>query len=188
MRVLIYGSKEFALTVAELARHCGYEVVGMIDDFNSGPGTLGCFDVVKAKFPPSEYAIAVAIGYSNISGRWQAWKRVRADGYQAPRLVHPRAYVADTAFLGEGCMIMAGAIVDVRAEVGALGVVWPGACINHDTKIGANTFVSPNATICGSVEIGPHTFVGAGASIADHSKVPASSFIKMLSAFRGNTK
>lgn len=183
MRLLIYGSKEFARTVVELARHCGHDVAGAVDDYNAGAGILGTFDFVCEAYPPSEYGFAVAIGYSNIPARWTAWERIRAAGYRAPALVHPRAYVADSATLGEGSMVMAGAIVDVRAVLGDLVVVWPGACINHDATVGDNTFVSPNATLCGSVRVGRDSFIGAAAAIADHCEVPASSFIKMQTRF-----
>lgn len=185
MRFLIYGSKEFALTVAELIRHCGFESVGMVDDYTSGPGILGDLDHVTRAYPPSGYGFAIAIGYTNIQARWQAWKRVQALGYRTPALVHPRAYVADTAHIGAGCMVMAGGIVDVRAQIGDLVVVWPGACINHDAKIGDNSFVSPNATVCGFSSIGSHCFIGAGAAIADHCDVPDASFVKMQSRYTG---
>jgi len=185
MHMLIYGSKDFAATVAELVRHCGHEVVGMVDDYNSGTDILGDFTAVTRTHPPSEYGIAMAIGYSNIPARWAAWERIRSAGYRAPALIHPRAYVADTAHIGEGVMVMAGAIVDVRADIGDLAVVWPGACVNHDVEIGSNTFISPNATLCGFSHVGPHSFIGAGAVIVDHGQVPEASFIKMLARYTG---
>ncbi|MCK7578224.1 MAG: hypothetical protein MZV65_28130 [Chromatiales bacterium] len=180
MRLLIYGSKEFAATVAELIHHCGHEVAGMIDDCNTGANILGGFDAIKCSHPPSEYGIAMAIGYTNLPARWSVWERIRASGYQSPALIHPRAYVADSAKVGAGVMIMAGAIVDVHVVIGDLTVLWPGACVNHDAEIGANTFISPSATLCGFAKIGSHCFIGAGAVVVDHCEVPDASFIKML--------
>ncbi|MBN8441192.1 MAG: hypothetical protein J0M28_05730 [Thauera sp.] len=188
MRLLIYGSKEFAATVAELAQHCGHAVIGMVDDFSGGAGIVGTFDAVTRDFPASDYGFAVAIGYSNIPARWAAWERIRAAGYRAPALRHPRAYVADSAVVGEGAMVMAGAVVDVRAQLGELTVVWPGACINHDVIVGENSFISPNATICGSAVIGRDSFIGAASAIADHVVVPPASFIKMNSSYKGNRR
>lgn len=183
MRLLIYGSKEFALTVAELVRHCGHETAGMVDDYNSDSGTLGSLADVTRSHPPTEYGIAIAIGYNNIQARWAAWERVRAAGYSAPALIHPHAYVADTAQIGEGSMVMTRAIVDVRVELGELTVLWPGACVSHDACLGANTFISPNATVCGHAIVGAHCFVGAGAIVTDHIEVPVGAFIKAGSVY-----
>ena len=185
MSLLIYGSKDFALTVAELARHCGYKVAGMVDDYDDGPGILGDLDFVSRTHPPQNHGFVVAIGYSNISARWKAWERIRALGYQAPVLIHPRAYVADSATIGCGSIVMAGAIVDVRADIGELVVIWPGVCVNHDVVVGENTFLSPSSTLCGFVNIGRDSFVGAGTTIADRCEVPASSFLKMQTRYTG---
>lgn len=188
MRLLIYGSRDFARTVADLIRHCGHEPVGMVDDFRRDGDILGGLDEVAKSHPAADCGIAIAIGYSDIPARWRAWERVRAAGYRAPALVHPRAYVADTARLGEGVMVMAGAIVDTRAELGDLAVVWPGACINHDARVGCNSFISPNATLCGYARVGQDCFVGAAAAIADHGELPPSSFLKMQARHaRGRT-
>ena len=183
MKLLIYGSKEFAFTVAELVRHCGHTCCGFVDDFNTGSDILGSFDDIVGTHSPSDFGFAIAIGYKTIQARWLALERIQSAGYSLPKLIHPQAYVADTAAVGQGAFVMAGAIVDVRVEIGPIAVVWPGACINHDTKIGPNTFVSPNATICGSVNVGSHSFIGAGAVIVDHCTVPEASFIKMLSRY-----
>ena len=188
MRLLIYGSSDFAPTVIELVRACGHEPVGMIDDTRQGPEILGSLDEVARSHPSTDYGIALAIGYKNLSGRWKAWLRAREAGYGAPILIHPRAYIADSALLGAGCMVMAGAVVDVRANIGEASVLWPSVCANHDTCIGANCFISPNATLCGHVSIGANSFVGAGAAVADRCVVPPSSFIKMLSRYTGNAK
>lgn len=188
MRILLYGSKDFALTVSDLARHCGFEVAGMVDDYSDGPGILGDFDFVSKTYSPRDYSFAIAIGYSNIPFRWKAWERVRALGYRSPALIHPRAYVADSASVGDGCMVMAGAIVDVRANIGELVVVWPGVCVNHDVSVGENTFLSPSSTLCGFASVGRDSFVGAGSTIANHCEVPPSSFLKMQTRYTGKVK
>lgn len=183
MRLLIYGSKDFARTVAELIVHCGHDVAGLVDDFNAGAGVLGTFETVRRSHPPSEFGFVVAIGYSNIPARWEAWNRINEAGYEAPALIHPRAYVADSAHIERGAMIMAGSIVDVRARVDEIAVLWPGACVNHDARVQKNTFISPNATLCGFADVGAHSFVGAGTVVVDHGQVPEGSFLNMLTRY-----
>src|SRR5438874_2168480 len=81
MRILIYGSKDFALTVAELVRHCGHEAAGFVDDFDKGQRIIGTLEEVTRSHPRSDFAFALAIGYSNLVERWRAWERLRAAGY-----------------------------------------------------------------------------------------------------------
>lgn len=183
MQLLIYGSRDFALTAADLARDCGHEPVGCVDDFHEDVGILGTLHDVSRSHPPSRFGVVLAIGYNNLPGRWQAWQRLRALGYRAPALVHPRAYVAPSTTLGEGCMVMAGALLDQRVQAGEVAVFWPGACISHDSRIGANTFVSPNATVCGFAHVGAHVFVGAASAIVDHGDVPDGSFLPLQSRY-----
>jgi acetyltransferase-like isoleucine patch superfamily enzyme len=185
VRLLIYGSGDFAPTVIELAKACGHEPIGLVDDFNRGPEILGTLETVTRSHPPGEHGIALAIGYNNLAGRWGAWLRACAAGYAAPALVHPRAYVADSALVGAGSMVMAGAVVDVRTIVDDAAVLWPSVCVNHDSYVGANCFLSPSATVCGFAKIGPNSFIGAGAVIADRCEVAPSSFIKMLERHTG---
>lgn len=182
MRLLIYGSRDYARTVSELAEDCGHEIVGLIDDTDpTRDGVVGCFDDAVGRH--RDCGVVLGIGYTDLLGRWAAWGRVLACGLSTPTLIHPRAYVARTAILGSGGVVMAGAIVDQRAHLGEAVVVWPGVCINHDTVIGDNCFISPHAVLCGHVTLGANTFVGAGAAVADHCRVPAGSRIRMLERY-----
>ena len=187
MRLLIYGGQEFAATASELARHCGHHVEGMVNDFNIGREIIGSLESVINSHPPGEFGIVLAIGYKRLEARWIAFQRVKAAGYSIPALIHPRAYVADSAHVSVGCMVMAGAIIDVRTSIDEAAVIWPGACINHDCNVGPNSFVSPNATLCGHVHLGANCFVGAGAAIVDHCSVQAGTRIGMLARYTGTT-
>lgn len=184
MRLLIYGARDYADTVADLAEDCGHEVVGRVDDNGSAEGVLGRFVDVVPRWP--DCSVVLGIGYRDLAARWAAWQRVRSSGRSSPALIHPRAYVARTAKVADGCVVMAGALVDRQARLDEVSVLWPGACINHGCVVGANSFVSPNATLCGHVQLGAHCFVGAGAAIADHCRVPDGTRIRMLERYALN--
>ena len=181
--VLIFGAGDFSLVVRALALACGREVVGFIDEIVESPGIFNGLETAKNAFPPEECEIVLAVGYSNLPGRWQARERILAAGYKLATLIHPTAYVYDPDKVMDGCIVMAGAVVDVNASLGEAVVVWPGVVINHDSFIGDNTFLSPNCTVCGFVQVGRHSFVGAGAVIVDHVVVPEAQFIKAGSVF-----
>lgn len=184
-QLLVYGSREFALVVRDLAGQCGHPFAGFVDDIERGPEILGSWQEVSRGHGPALYSVAMAIGYAHLRERRALYERVRAQGYETPSLIHPRAYVRDPATVGGGAFIMAGAVIDVGARVGQFAVIWPGATVNHYAEIGANTFVSPNVAICGYSVVGEDCFIGAGATIVDHRSVPAGSFVKAGSVYAG---
>lgn len=183
--ILVYGSREFGLVVRDLAGQCGFRFAGFIDDIDRGAEILGTWQEVSRSHGAAEHCVAMAVGYDHLRERRALYERVRAQGYETPALIHPRAYARDPAAVGAGAFIMAGAVVDVGARVGPFAVIWPGATINHYAKIGANTFVSPNAAICGYSAVGEDCFIGAGATVVDHRSVPSGSFVKAGSVYVG---
>lgn len=179
---LIYGARSFALTVADLIEDTGARTLGMIDDTlpsSAEADSVFTFTAAVERFAEQQPSLALGIGYRDLAARWRAWQRLRELGWPMPSLVHPEAYVARTAHVEEGAIVMARAIVDRNARIEQGSVVWPGACVSHDSSVGVNCFVSPGAIICGHVRVGAHSFVGAGALIADGCNVPESSFLKM---------
>ncbi|MCS6786749.1 MAG: hypothetical protein NZ524_06935 [Thiobacillaceae bacterium] len=84
MRLLLYGAREFARTVAELARHCGHEVAGLVDDRITGPRIVGTLEQAAHSHPPGDYGLVLAIGYNDLPGRWAAWHWANTLGYRAP--------------------------------------------------------------------------------------------------------
>lgn len=183
MKLLVYGSRDFGRVVRDLAQTCGHHFVGFVDDLYEGAHVLGNYGAVKSLYPPGSAGMVIAIGYGHLEARWKIFRKVVADGYEVPTLIHDRAYVRSPEGIGRGALIMAGAIVDVSVKLGELTVLWPGAVVNHDSVIGANTFISPNATVCGFVEVGESCFVGAGAVIVDHRSVPDHAFVKAGDVF-----
>ncbi len=177
-KILIYGSKEFGKVMKGLVEYLGYPFQGYIDDIYQGEEIVGTFEYVKKKIPANEYAIVIAVGYRDLSARWVIYREVRKNSYEVPTLIHDKAYVHDKKKIGQGTIIMAGAVIDYNAVVGELVTVWPGVVVNHDCNIGNNIFLSPNATICGGARIGEDSFIGAGSIIIEHNDIPPKSFIK----------
>lgn len=176
--ILIYGSTEFGKVVRELVEACGYAFAGFIDDWHASAAVIGTFETVRVRHPPKDCVVALAIGYKHMQARQEVAERLFNAGYQLPPLVHPQAYVAPSASIDDGVMVMARATVDVRVHLGSLTVVWPGAIINHDCDLSGNTFVSPGVTVCGHCRIGDGSFLGAGSIVIDHVELPKATFVK----------
>jgi sugar O-acyltransferase (sialic acid O-acetyltransferase NeuD family) len=188
-RWLIYGARSFAHTVADLVVDLGGEVLGLIDDSGTAVGgeiaCVGTLGEARSRFGAQRPNVALGIGYSDLAARWQAWLRLRRLGWPTPALMHPQAYVARTARIGEGAIVMARAVVDRQARIGEAVVLWPGVIVNHDSSVGVNAFLSPAVVVCGDARIGDHCFIGAAAAIANGARVPDQGFVKMNACWSG---
>src|SRR4030066_168670 len=100
-KLLIYGSKEYARVVKDLAVTCNLEFAGYIDDYSTGPEIVGDYEYVVKKFLPSSYDIVIAIGYNNLNARWSVYKKVLKDGYNVSVMIHPNAYVRNRSTVGQ---------------------------------------------------------------------------------------
>lgn len=91
-------------------------------------------------------------------------------------------FVADRAnYFGEpaedGAMVLAGAVVNHAARIGAGAIVNSGAVVEHDCTIGAFAHISPNATIAGGCTIGAGAWVGAGACVIPQLVIAAGTVV-----------
>jgi len=187
MKILVYGSKEFAMVVREVVLDCGHQFVGFVDDLNPAEGdVVGAWDLAEKKYS-RDHAVVIAVGYKNLAARWAVYSRVTTSGFSVATLIHPNAYVARTATVKDGAIIMAGANVDSNALVNEVSVLWPTSVLSHDSVIGPNTFLSPGAIICGSTRVGRDCFIGAGATVVDHCVVPDGAFVKAGSLYKGRS-
>jgi acetyltransferase-like isoleucine patch superfamily enzyme len=182
MQAAIYGSKSYARLVAQLARECGYQIEGYIDDFG-GEG-LGSYAQNRSGLLENGIPLFLGIGYANMEARSQVLHKLLSDGVRLPSLIHPRAIVNPTAVLGPANIVMAGSSIDAFCMVGAGNVFWPGSVLSHDSRVGDNTFFSPSSTSCGFTKIGSSVFVGANAVIVDNKEVPSGTFIKAQSIYQ----
>lgn len=80
-------------------------------------------------------------------------------------LIHPNAYVSNSAKLNNGTVVMAGACVSTNVLVGAHVIINTNASIDHDCMIDDYVHISPNVGLAGNVKIGEGSHIGIGANI-----------------------
>jgi sugar O-acyltransferase (sialic acid O-acetyltransferase NeuD family) len=172
MSVVVYGAGGQARVLLELMDRAGIgPVSGLIDDNPELIGTkidgilvLGNLEKLTSVVKVYRMHRAdIAIGDNLVRAR--LGEHARSLGLRLPVLIHPNAYVSPTAHLGDGTVVMAGAVINTHAKVGELGIINTRASIDHDCELGDNVHVGPGVTMCGNVTVGDNTLIGAGASI-----------------------
>jgi len=105
---------------------------------------------------------------------WLLAKRCRPGGrepFRFARVIHPTAHLAAGVELGEGCQILARAVVQVDARIGANTIINTGAQVDHDCVVMAHCHVAPGAVLSGGVTLAERVHVGTGATIIQGIKV-----------------
>lgn len=79
--------------------------------------------------------------------------------------VDPKASVADSAKIGEGCYIGPYAVIDNNAVIGSGSCIMPHAYIGENVTVGNNTTVNANVSVYHDCKIGNNCIIHSGAVI-----------------------
>jgi len=142
------------------------------------------FEEVAARFPPSDYSMFVAIGYTKMNKvREVKYYAAKALGYALATFISPRCSFLTALPIGDNCLIMEDNTIQPFVRIGSDVIMWSGNHVGHDaviedhcfltshvvvsgfTRIGRNSFLGVNATLRDAIMIAPETLVGAGAVI-----------------------
>lgn len=169
--VAVYGAGGHAKVVADALLSEGARVIAFLDDAPAlaGARRLGVevhgFAWLVARLAEGPMAVALGIGDNHVRARLAA--KCREAGATIRGARHRSAVVAESAEIGEGTVLMAGAIVNPDARVGAGVIVNTGAIVEHDATVGDFAHLSPGAVMAGGSRLGAFSSLGAGATILD---------------------
>jgi len=76
--------------------------------------------------------------------------------------VHPDATVDDTADLGDGVSVGAGAVVGARVSIGAGTILFPRAVVGEDVTIGPDCRLHPGVVCYPGITLGARVIIHAG--------------------------
>lgn len=85
--------------------------------------------------------------------------------------IHPKSILSIRVAIGEGSVIMAGAILNSDVKVGKHCIINSNAVVEHDCILDSFVHVSPNAALAGNVSVGEGTHIGMGAIIIQGVKI-----------------
>jgi UDP-perosamine 4-acetyltransferase len=174
--LLVLGGGGHGKVVADIARACGYRLVGFADadpaklDSVVEPGGVRVVvlqdEVLTAArhgepLPQGAGAVALAVGDN----------RVRLDLAKTlaqahlPVLAHPTAVISPSARIARGTVVFPLTAVNADARIGAAVIVNTAAVVEHDCVIGDGVHISPGAVLAGGVRVGERSWIGAGATV-----------------------
>jgi UDP-perosamine 4-acetyltransferase len=176
VRLLVVGAGGHAKVVIDTARRSGWAIAAVVGVPGDPDEIAGCPVVLNAEGVEAD-AFIIAIGDNRT--RSEYYRRYVDRGMTAATVVDPSATISESVRIGDGTLVVAGAIVNIDTHIGENVICNTGCMIDHDCIIGDHALVGPGCTLCGAVEIGEGTLLGAGvnvipqASVGDWSRIGA---------------
>ncbi|MCV2886684.1 acetyltransferase [Aestuariibacter sp. AA17] len=168
-RLVIVGAGGHGKVVADCAERMGRwsEIVFADSNFPTKQHCLGfsvvCHpDNIESVITESTDAF-VAVGDNH------ARKRI-AQSLPIPHerlvsLVHPNAVVSRYVKIGQGVLILAGAVINADTAIEDGSIVNTCASVDHDCVVGAYSHLAPGVHLAGAVDVGQECFLGVGVSV-----------------------
>jgi len=168
--VIVFGAGGHGRVVADVARSAGRRVLAFVDDASAADGaSVDDVQVISWEHYRREAArwtgVLVALAIGDNRDRATCHARLLEAHAAVATLVHAAGTVARNAELGEGSVLMAGAVMNPGARVGRGCIVNTGAVVEHDCTVGAYAHLSPNVTLGGGVRVGDRAHLGLGAVV-----------------------
>ena len=179
-QIILWGGTGQAKVIRPIIEHYGSRVVAVFDDtkelespFSDVPIYQG-YDAFRKWVrtrDPSKIGFCVTIGNPHGGVRIKFHDLLLGDGLRPVHAIHPLAFVAANATLGDGAQILAGAVVAAEVRMGRQCIINTHASVDHECNLGDGVEVGPGATLCGVVQVEAHAWIGAGATILPRLRI-----------------
>lgn len=167
--MVVIGAGGHAKVVVELARSCGFEVVGCLDAddtprFVVGAPVIGKDDIASSLLSDGVELAALGIGDNRV--RERIGFELEALGFTLPALISPNAVVSPSAVVERGAIVMPGAVLNAECRIGPFGIINTSASVDHDCRLGKAVHVAPGSRLAGSIIVGDRAMIGVGSAVA----------------------
>lgn len=193
-KIIIIGGKGSAVTIAEqiydtqIKTH-NVEFLGFAFDDEAYGKEINDFPILCKTYD----AYAKYEKYEDVKFIFQLYRpdlmqeRIKLlHSYKIPTdrfatFIHHSAYVAKSAHIGQGCVLLANSVVNSNAYVGDYATIHSNSLIGHDTVMGKYNFVAAQSAIGSNSRIGDGNFIGLKVSINNYISIGDYNFIGMAS-------
>lgn len=170
--VIIVGAGGHAKVLVDALLASGREIIGLTDP-KVAKGTevladtfvLGNDDIISS-YDPNDVELVCGLGsVSKTLSRDRLYVHFSNLGYRFAIVSHPSAIISRHAEIGEGCQIMAGAVVQCGVRLAENVVINTSASVDHDCVIGRSSHIAPGVHLSGDVSVGENSHIGTAAAI-----------------------
>ena len=177
-KIILVGAGGHAKSCIDVIEMAGkYSIAGVVDkpgldaENLMGYKIIGNDDDLASLFHSFKNALVTVGQIKSPSVRKRLFDHLISIGFNLPVIKSPTSYISKTATVGEGTIVMHGAVINTAAKLGHNCIINNKALVEHDSFIGNHCHISTAAVVNGGVEIGKGTFIGSGVIIHNGIKV-----------------
>ena len=185
--ILVVGSSGHARVVIDIIEQQGsYKIAGLLDrnrpvgETTMGYNILGSESNIKDLRDKHKVdGIIVAIGDNSIRSDVAETIYGLCPDLDYVSAIHPRATIGRDVSIGDGTVIMAGAVINPCCSIGRGCIINTTASLDHDSVMGDFSSLAPGAITGGNCVIGQHAAISIGAtllhgiSVGEHTVIGA---------------
>ena len=175
-KILLYGGMSTAFIVQEMLRDDNIKTNYIFDEYIKKPHFP-----TKAKFFNNKNDLInliknsthffVCIGMFGGILRANISEQLKKFGLKSFSILSKMAIIDKSSKIGQGCLIMPGAIVHKKVFIGHDCYINVNAVVDHESILGKGVHVMGSAYIAGKVQIGDYASIGANATILPYCKI-----------------
>ena len=177
-KIILIGAGGHAHSCIDVIEQCNkYNIVGLISKKEKptvkvlGYPVLGTDKELKKISKKTKHAL-ISVGQIKTSKiRINLYKKAIEAGFKLPIIISPHSYVSSRAKIGEGTIILHGAVVNANAIIGKNCIINTGCIIEHDVIVEDHCHISTGAILNGKVFLGKGSFVGSGSVVREEVKI-----------------
>ena len=167
-RILFIGGGNGAISARECLKS-NQSIVAVVDDNQNklekfGIKSLGKIDLnrVQSLYSENSFDSVFITMTSNIELREKYFSFLMNKSIRLSTLIHKQAYIADSASIGQGSLILDSARLGPESYIGELCFVSAFVNIEHHSIVGRNVTFGPGVFLSGEVVIGNNCKFGTG--------------------------
>lgn len=169
--IIIFGAGGHAGVIIDMIEKSKtYSIYGLVDRFlpqNSrkyGYTIIGD-ETILLKIKREIYGGIVAIGDNWIRKEMVNKVKSIVPNFKFVSAIHPSALVSHHAKVGDGTVVMGGAVINGYTDIGDHCIINTHSSIDHDCRLGNYVSIAPGATLGGNVKVGDAAAISLGANI-----------------------
>lgn len=169
--IFVFGAGGHGKVVLDILLESGISVSGFLDDDKKifGRDIMGFKVLGDMSFAKNTSKIALGIGNNKIRSR--VFCEAKKKGIDVISAIHPKSVISRSVKMGEGVVVMAGAVINPYAVLSEGVVVNTGASVDHDCRLKRFCQIWPGANLAGNVKVGDFSYVGTGAAVIQNINI-----------------